>query len=112
MKMSSSCSGSESFALQVLGKDMEDEFPEKCIIIIQNHEEKIPNSYVLVEVEGIKWFRQYKIDSDGREYLHACNEIYPDIELDGIEWKILGFIHQRNIRGKIKFYDYSAKVLN
>ncbi|MCP4080347.1 MAG: S24 family peptidase [Planctomycetaceae bacterium] len=101
------CDGNELFALQVLGHDMEDEFPDKCIVMIQHFEEKIPDSYVMAEVDGIKWFRQYKIDDNGREYLSACNEIYPDIELYNIDWKVLGIIRQRNIRRKVKNYTYS-----
>lgn len=103
----SKCDGSELYALQVLGVDMEDEFPDKCIIVIQQFELKVPDSYVLAEVEGGTWFRQYKADSNGREYLYACNEIYPDIELNNIEWNIKGIIRQRNMRRKIKAYKYS-----
>ncbi|RLA05032.1 MAG: S24 family peptidase [Gammaproteobacteria bacterium] len=103
----SNCDGKELFALQVLGDDMEEEFPDKCIIIIQHFDGKVPNSYVFVEVDGEKWFRQYKVEPNGREYLHACNESYPDIELNNVDWKVLGLIHQRNIRRKIKTYTYS-----
>jgi SOS-response transcriptional repressor LexA len=103
---SSKCDGSELYALQVLGVDMEEEFPDKCIIVIQQFEAKVADSYVLAEVEDGTWFRQYKIDSNGREYLYACNEIYPDIELNNIDWKIKGIIRQRNMRRKIKTYKY------
>jgi len=85
---------------------MEDEFPDKCIIIIEHFDGKIPNSYIMAEVDNTKWFRQYKIDSDGREYLYACNKIYPDIELNNVDWKVLGLIRQRNISRKIKTYTY------
>ena len=106
----SKCDGSELYALQVLGVDMEDEFPDKCIVVIQQFEIKVPDSYVVAEIEGSTWFRQYKIDSAGREYLHACNEIYPDIELNSlkwnVDWKIKGIIRQRNMRRKIKTYKY------
>ncbi len=103
----SACEGNELFALQVLGHDMEDEFPDKCIVMIQHFKEKITDSYVMAEVDGIKWFRQYKIDDSGREYLSACNEIFPDIELYNVDWKILGIIRQRNISRKVKNYTYS-----
>ena len=107
MDNTSSCGGDEIFALQVLGKDMEDEFPDKCIVIIQHFSGKIPDSYVMVEVDGIKWFRQYKVDPNGREYLRACNEIFPDIELNDIDWKVLGLIRQRNVRRDRKKYKYA-----
>jgi len=103
----SSCGDKEPFALQVLGKDMEPEFPDKCIIILEHFEDKIPDTYVMVELDDIKWFRQYKKDADGREYLFACNEIYPDIELNNIEWKVLGLITQSNIKRKTKSYSYT-----
>jgi len=103
---SSKCAEKEPYALQVLGVDMEPEFPDKCIIIIEHFEAKIPDTYVFVEVEGSRWFRQYKKDDGGREYLYACNEIFPDIELNGLDWKVLGLIRSRNFKRKIKNYSY------
>lgn len=100
------CSESEPFALQVLGDSMEPEFPDKCIIIIEPFERKVADGYVFVEVEGSKWFRQYKKDDDGREYLFACNDTYPDIDLKDLNWKVLGIIRQRNIRREVKHYKY------
>jgi hypothetical protein len=44
-----------------------------------------------------------------RERLVALNRIYPDIELDGLQWHVLGVIIQRNIRRQIKHYDYSQE---
>ena len=101
-----SCAELEPFALQVLGDSMEPEFPDKCIIIIEPFEDKIDGAYMFVEVEGSKWFRQYKQDPDGREYLYACNDTYPDIDLKDLNWKVLGIIRQRNIRRKVKHYKY------
>ena len=100
------CSESEPFALQVLGDGMEPEFPDKCIIVIEPFEKKVPDSYVFIEVEGSKWFRQYRKDADGREYLYACNDTYPDIDLKDLNWKVLGIIRQRNIRREVKHYKY------
>ena len=102
-----SCSETEPFALQVLGDSMEPEFPDKCIIIIEPFERKVPDSYVFVEMEGSKWFRQYKVDDNGREYLFACNDTYPEIDLKDLNWKILGIIRQRNIRRQVKHYSYT-----
>ena len=103
------CSESEPFALQVLGDSMETEFPDKCIIVIEPFERKVPDSYVFVEVEGSKWFRQYKKDDDGREYLYACNDTHPDIDLKDLNWKVLGIIRQRNIRRQVKHYKYDSE---
>ncbi|MCG6940447.1 MAG: S24 family peptidase [Thiohalocapsa sp.] len=101
------CALHEPFALQVLGPDMEPEFPDKCIVIIEPTEYCRNGMYVFVEVEGVRWFRQYLRDEQGRERLVAMNEIFPDIELNGLEWKVLGVIIQRNIRRKIKHYEYA-----
>lgn len=100
----SACSEKEPYALQVLGNDMEPEFPDKCIIIIEPNDQKVPDSYVVAEVDDSRWFRQYCCDADGREYLHACNSLYPDIELAGLDWTIQGIIRQKNVRREITKY--------
>lgn len=102
--MSKDCSYNELFALQVLGDSMEPEFPDKCIVVIEPSEVAANGAYVFVEVEGVRWFRQYLVDGDGKEKLIALNDLYPEIDLAGTEWKILGVIVQRNIRRQIKHY--------
>ncbi|MGD8274994.1 MAG: S24 family peptidase [Thiohalocapsa sp.] len=102
----SGCALQEPFALQVLGPDMEPEFPDKCIVIIEPTEVCRNGMYVFAEVEGVRWFRQYLHDEQGRERLVALNERFPDIDLAGLDWKVLGVIIQRNIRRKIKAYEY------
>jgi hypothetical protein len=64
--------------------------------------------YVFVEVEGVRWFRQYRVDEDGREWLIALNDLYPEIDLTGLEWKVMGVIIQRNVRRKVKHYHYEV----
>ena len=103
----SGCASSEPFALQVLGDSMEPEFPDQCIVIIEPSEQRIPESYVFAEVEGVRWFRQYVRDADDVEWLIALNERYPPIELTGLDWKVLGLITQRNVRRKVKHYKYA-----
>lgn len=103
----SGCASSEPFALQVLGDSMEPEFPDQCIVIIEPGELRIPGSYVFVEVEGVRWFRQYVQDREGVDWLIALNELYPPIDLTGLEWKVLGLITQRNLRRKVKHYKYA-----
>jgi len=44
-------------------------------------------------------------DENGREWLIALNDLYPEIDLTGLEWRILGVITQRNVKRKIKHYD-------
>lgn len=101
---SSGCSLHEPYALQVLGEEMEPEFPDRCIIIIEPRDQCANESYVFVEVEGVRWFRQYVRDASGAQRLIALNPLYPDIALDGLEWSILGVVIQRNIRRQVKHY--------
>jgi len=103
------CSMHEPYALQVLGNEMEPEFPDKCIVIIEPNESCSDGMYIFVEVEGVRWFRQYQRDDQGRERLVALNELYPEIDLTGLEWKTLGIIIQRNVHRKVKHYEYDVK---
>ncbi|MCG6897284.1 MAG: S24 family peptidase [Thiocapsa sp.] len=106
---STGCSMHEPYALQVLGDQMEPEFPDRCIVIIEPTDVRKNNSFVFAEVEGVRWFRKFVRESNGAERLIALNRIYPDIELNGLDWHVLGVIIQRNIRRQIKHYDYSAE---
>jgi SOS-response transcriptional repressor LexA len=106
----SGCAWREPFALQVLGDSMEPEFPDRCIVIIEQAESCSDGMYVFVEVEGVRWFRQYRVDENGREWLIALNDLYPEIDLTGLEWKVLGIIIQRNVRRKVKHYSYDAQT--
>lgn len=106
MLQGTGCALHEPFALQVLGPDMEPEFPDRCVVIIEPSDACRSGMYVFAEVEGVRWFRQYRRDAQGREWLVALAEHFPDIELTGLEWKVLGIIIQRNIRRQIKHYDY------
>jgi SOS-response transcriptional repressor LexA len=112
MPDSGGCALQEPFALQVLGLDMEPEFPDKCIVIVEPTEACRDGMYVFAEVEGVRWLRQYHRDDQGREWLRSLHEQFPNIELTGLEWKVLGVVIQRNIRRKIKHYDYSDAPAN
>jgi SOS-response transcriptional repressor LexA len=101
------CAMHEPFALQVLGLDMEPEFPDKCIVLVEPTASCRSGMYVFAEVEGVRWFRQYRRDGNGAERLIALNDAFPDIALNGLEWKVLGVIIQRNIRRRIKHYEYA-----
>jgi phage repressor protein C with HTH and peptisase S24 domain len=100
----SECDHLEPYALQVLGDSMEPEFPDQCIVVIEPIDRVASGAYVFAEVEGVRWFRQYVKGDDGREWLIALNDLYPEIDLTGLEWKILGVITQRNVRRKVKHY--------
>lgn len=93
----SSCSDSEPFALQVIGNSMEPEFPDECIVIIEPAKECQHGMFVMAMVEDTRWFRKYLKDDDG-ERLVALNEIYPEIPLNGLQWKVEGIITQRTLR--------------
>lgn len=108
MPLGSGCALHEPFALQVLGADMEPEFPDRCIVIIEPTDRCRDGMYVFVEVEDTRWFRQYRRDPDGRERLVALNPLFPEIELTGLQWSVLGVIIQRNIRRAVKHYDYAS----
>jgi len=99
----SQCSLHESYAAQVLGDSMEPEFPDKCVVIIYPVDQAYNGAYVFAEVEGVRWFRQYVKDNEG-ERLIALNDLYPEIYLDRLDWKILGVVVQRNIRRQVKHY--------
>ena len=109
------CAELEPFALQVLGDSMEPEFPDQCIVIIEPANRAEDGMYIMALVEGVRWFRQYRIDAEG-ERLVALNDLYPEIPLRGLEWKVEGLIVQRNlrrdkargIRRNVKKYKYDA----
>jgi hypothetical protein len=60
-------------------------------------------------VEGVRWLRQYRRDEQGRERLVALNDLYPEIDLAGLDWKVLGVVIQRNVRRKVKHYEYEIR---
>lgn len=91
---------------------MEPEFPDKCVIIIEQAERCSDGMYIFVEVEGVRWFRQYRVDENGKEWLIALNDLYPEIDLTGLEWKVMGIIIQRNVRRKVKHYTYQVGPRN
>ncbi len=101
------CALQEPFALQVLGPDMEPEFPDRSIIIVEPTASCSNGMYVFAEVEGVRWFRQYQRNAQGRESLVSLNARFPDIDLTGLEWTVLGVIIQRNIRRQVKHYEYA-----
>lgn len=106
----SGCSLHEPYALQVLGDEMEPEFPDRCVIIVEPTDQCRDGMYVFAEVEDVRWLRQYRIDPDGQERLVATNPLYPEIRLTGLQWKVLGVVIQRNVRRRIKHYTYEQQA--
>jgi SOS-response transcriptional repressor LexA len=102
--MTQDCSYNELYALQVLDDSMAPEFPEKCVIVIEPSNVCATGAYVVSTVAGERWFRQFIREHDGKEKLVALNSGYPDIDLNGTDFKIEGVIVQRNIKREIKHY--------
>lgn len=98
------CSLAEPYALMVLGDSMEPEFPDHCVVVIDPVDQCGDGAYVFVEVEGVRWFRQWRVDPRGQPWLLATNPLYPEIPLEGLNYKILGVIVQRNMDRKVKHY--------
>jgi DNA polymerase V len=79
-----SCEESEAFALQVLGDDMEPEFPDGCIIIGEPNAVVSDGSYVIAKHDGEYIFRQLRIDGDTEQWtLTAIKEGLPALEISG-----------------------------
>lgn len=78
------CSESEPFALQVLGKSMEPEFPDGCIIIGEPNAVVEDGCYVIAQHEGEYYFRQLFIDkADDSWTLRALDENEPELKISG-----------------------------
>lgn len=93
----SSCSEIEPVALQVIGDSMEPEFPDECVVIVEPADWCQHGMYIMAMVEDSRWFRQYIKDDQG-ERLVALNDLYPEIPLNGLQWKVEGIIVQRTLR--------------
>lgn len=102
--MSNDCSYNELYPLQVLDDSMEPEFPEKCVILIEPSEVCATGAYILAEVNGERWFRQYLAGGEQGNRLVALKDGFTAIELESQEFKILGVVVQRNIGRKVKHY--------
>jgi len=70
------CSGSESFALRVLGEDMAPEFLDGEIIVIEPGGAVRDGSFVLARHEGEWLFRQLRREGEGWQ-LRALNGACP-----------------------------------
>lgn len=98
----SACSGSEAFALRVLGTSMEPEFNEGEIIIIEPGGLLHDGSYVLAQHEGEWIFRQLcqaRNGVAGGWTLHALNPAFPDLALADLS-TVRGVIIQKSLPGR------------
>lgn len=88
-----SCSGSEPFALRVLGDSMAPEFQEGHIIIIEPDGIVQNGSYVFAVYEEEYIFRQLIIE-EGQYFLKPLNDNYPTLTISNLE-AVKGVITQR-----------------
>lgn len=102
------CSGGESFALRVMGDDMEPEFRDGDIIIVEPDGALKDGSFVLARHGEVWTFRQL-VRRDGTWVLHALNPArtdLPDQPLSDLG-AVHGVVIQKAVPGKrrlSKFY--------
>ncbi len=94
------CSGSESFALMVLGDSMAPEFAEGDVIVIEPDGLATDGSYVLADPGG-EWIFRQLVSAGGRWRLRPLNPRYPAIDLDDLS-AVRGVVIQRTTPGKRK----------
>jgi SOS-response transcriptional repressor LexA len=94
------CSGSESFALMVLGDSMAPEFAEGDVIVIEPDGLVSDGSFVLANPGGEWTFRQIVAAGD-RWQLRPLNPRYPAIDLPDLS-AVRGVVIQRTTPGRRK----------
>ena len=94
----SACSGSEAFALRVLGTSMEPEFLEGEIILIEPEGLLRDGSFVLAQHGGEWIFRQLCQQANGWT-LHALNPAFADRSLPDLS-AVRGVIIQKALPGR------------
>jgi len=88
----------------MLDTSMEPEFPKDCIIVIEPSKVCASGAFVLINVAGEHWFRQFVKNEQDDARLVAVNADFPDIPLGDNDYQIEGVIVQRNVKRKIKHY--------
>lgn len=92
------CSGSEAFALRVLGTSMEPEFNEGEIIVIEPEGLLRDGSYVLAQHDG-EWIFRQLCQGAGGWRLHALNPAFADLPLADLS-AVRGVIIQKALPGR------------
>lgn len=96
----SPCSGTEAFALRVIGQSMAPEFTDGEILIIEPGGAVHDGSYVLA-LHRDEWiFRQLLKRGDGW-CLHALNPAWPDLDLPDLS-AVRGVVIQAAVPGRRK----------
>lgn len=96
------CSAKAPYALQVLGNSMEPEFPDGTVIIVDPNVPAFDGAYVVCDHNGETTMRQFVI-RDGRHFLVALHDEYPEQEING-SFELRGVVTQqaRNRRAGLK----------
>lgn len=94
------CSGSESFALMVLGDSMAPEFAEGDVIVIEPDGLATDGAFVLARHDGDWIFRRLAAVGDGWE-LRPLNPRYPTLSMPDLA-AVRGVVIQRTTPGKRK----------
>jgi DNA polymerase V len=94
------CSGSESFALMVLGDSMAPEFTEGDVIVIEPEGLATDGSYVLARQDGEWIFRQLAAKGAGWQ-LRPLNPRYPAVDLPDLA-AVRGVVIQKTTPGRRK----------
>ena len=92
------CSGSESFALMVLGDSMAPEFVEGEIIVVEPDGHVDGGSDVVAQVAGEWIFRQLVRGAAGWQ-LRPLNPAYPTVDLDDLT-PVRGVVIQKSRPGR------------
>lgn len=92
------CSGSEAFALMVLGDSMAPEFVEGDIVIIEPEGVATDGSYVLAQLDG-EWIFRQLVRAGESWQLRALNPAYPAAALTGLD-AVRGVIIQKSKPGR------------
>lgn len=99
------CSGSESFALRVIGADMAPEFSHGDIVIVEPGGLARDGSFVLAWADGEWWLRQLRRRGDGWA-LCALSPSCPERPLPTLD-AVRGVVIQKAVPGRrrlSKFY--------
>lgn len=94
------CSGSESFALMVLGDSMAPEFAEGDVIVIEPDGLATDGAYVLARHQD-EWIFRQLVAAGERWQLRPLNPRYPSIDLADLA-AIRGVVIQRTTPGRRK----------
>jgi phage repressor protein C with HTH and peptisase S24 domain len=101
----SACENNEPFALMVLGGDMAPEFEDGDVITIDPSYPLVVGAYIIADIEGELYFRQYQCDATGQATLVALNDAVTSIPLDN-NWVHKGTVVQSARKRCYTSYEY------